>query len=104
MGKMQEDCRNDKFDCSEAVQLIIVDHDKGAGLTPLFSFPGFSPGEPTAWAGYFGAAFPGNICPTPTIFNESYGGLTGWKEYVSAEQNNGTAARYWTGTLTTVSN
>merc|ERR1712113_902394 len=101
---MQSDCQAEKFDCSKGMRMMIFDHDNGLGLQPLFTLPDVRPGEPNKFAGSVGAAFPGNIAPMPTIFKEGYKELEGWKTYISAKENGGTAARYWNGTLTTVSN
>jgi len=113
LGKVQADCSAGLFNCSGGLPLIIVDHDKGLGLPPLFTRKGLPgeppplPDEPTLFAGYAGGA-PGLLAPEPTIFHETFNWLNsshgGWKDYIPAPLNNGTSARYWTGTLTTVEN
>merc|ERR1711874_380536 len=87
--------------------MVIVDHDQGLGLPPLFAREGVAPGEPTLFAGYAGGNF-GLLAPEPTIFKESFSSLSstfgGWRTYVDASLNNGTSSRYWMGTLTTIEN
>jgi len=104
LGKMQADCRTGKFDCTGGLRLMISCHVKGTSLPVLFRHPGINPGQPSLLAGSIGAAFPGNLAPMPTIFDAEFSELENWTDYVPAAENGGTASRYWTGYLTTVSN
>jgi len=104
LGKLQDDCKHGLFDCSGEKKFMVIDHSRtGTAAQILFRKDGIAPGEPSTFAGNEGAPT-GNLAMTPTIFDENYDTLKGWKVYNPAHLNNGTDARYWTGTLTTVDN
>eukprot|EP00929_Paragymnodinium_shiwhaense_P020473 TRINITY_DN13641_c0_g1_i2.p1 TRINITY_DN13641_c0_g1~~TRINITY_DN13641_c0_g1_i2.p1 ORF type:complete len:623 (+),score=77.51 TRINITY_DN13641_c0_g1_i2:83-1951(+) len=106
LGRMQAECaaESETLDCSKGLSLIAISNQGRIGLQILFKQAGVSPGEISNISNAAGGSA-NNLSPTPTVFEESYDTLAGWTDYLSAELNGSPdPARYWVGTLTTVSN